>query len=168
MLTNRFYYTIIALLCIVSVLYAFYSQFVLHLIPCPLCIAERVILIMVGALSLIFAGLNFKNKYINKFFALILIGLNSFNIKIAAHHLWLINLPPDQQPVSCGMPLAVLFNRLPINQFIDKILQGDAECGRVTWKVLGMNAPLAVIVLSVVIILISIMILTKTKYAVKK
>jgi len=166
-MSNRFYFTLIAFISLISILYAFYAQYFLHLIPCPLCIAERVMLIFICLLSLILSGLNLKNYYINKFFAIVIIGLSAFNIKIAAHHLWLINLPPDQQPISCGMPLAVLFDRLPLNQFIDKILQGDAECGRVTWKILGMHAPLAVIVLCSIIILICLLLLIKAKPASK-
>lgn len=144
---------LIFIICILALAYAYYSQYYLGAIPCPLCIAERVIVALIGILALIF-GLSGQAGIINKFLSLILGALSVFGIKTAAHHLYLMNLPPEQQPLSCGMPLEVLYQKLPLSGFLHYILKGDAECGRVNWLVFGMRGPTAMIVLCSVILLI--------------
>jgi len=53
------------------------------------------------------------------------------------------------------MPLGVLYDRVPLHSFLHTVLQGDAECGKVTWKILGLTPPVAVTILCCVIILIA-------------
>jgi protein dithiol:quinone oxidoreductase len=151
---NKIFF-IIFVLCLASVAYAMYAEFYLNATPCPLCIAQRVIIASIGILAFIFAIHNPKNclKYI---YNLIIGGLAGFCMKIAGHHIWLINLPPEKQPLSCGMPLEILYKKLPINTFISYILQGDAECGKINWIIFGVNAPTAVVILSSVILLLVI------------
>jgi hypothetical protein len=47
----------------------------------------------------------------------IIIALSIFGITVAYKHLWIISLPIEQRPQSCGMPLKLLFNKLPIKNF---------------------------------------------------
>ena len=148
-------FLIIFVLCLASVAYALYAELYLNATPCPLCIAQRVIIAGIGLLALIFAIHNPHNwlKYI---YNLIIAGLAIFGIKVAAHHIWLINLPPEKQPLSCGMPLEILYKKLPLNNFISHILQGDAECGKVNWIIFGVNAPTAVVILCSIVLLLVI------------
>lgn len=151
---------IIALLCILSIAYAYYAQFHLGYEPCPLCIAERVILAIIGLLALIYAIHN-PLGWVRRIYGVVLISIAIFGIKVAAHHQWLINLPADQQPLSCGMPLAVLYQRVPLHSFLHTVLQGDAECSKVNWLILGMTGPIAVIVLCSVVIALALIITSR-------
>ena len=150
----------IALLCILSIAYAYYAQFHRGYQPCPLCIAERVILATTGLLALIYAIHN-PLGWMRRVYGIILISIAIFGIKVAAHHQWLINLPEDQQPLSCGMPLAVLYDRVPLHSFLHTVLQGDAECSKVNWLILGMTGPTAVIVLCSLIIVLALIITSR-------
>ncbi len=93
---------------------------------------------------------------IKKIYSLILIAISGFGLKVAFHHKWLMSLPPEQQPLSCGMPLSVLYQRLPLNNFLKMILQGDAECGKISWQILGMTPPTALIIFYFVIIALAL------------
>ena len=156
--TKRLLFILIAILCILSLGYAYFVQYYNHIEPCPLCIAERVIIGIVVILALMFALFTAKG-FVARISGLVIGAWAGFGIKTAMHHLWLMNLPPDKQPQSCGMPLEILYKRIPLNNFISYILKGDGECGKVTWTILGMSAPTALIVFYSVIALISIYII---------
>jgi len=159
---NRQLFLSIFIICATAVAYAFYAQYSQHITPCPLCIAERIIIATSGCLSLLFALHNPKN-YLRHIYGVIILGIGLFGIKIVARHIWLINLPPDQQPTSCGMPLEVLFQRIPLNGFISYVLRGDGECAKVTWQVFGVSAPNIVLLLFSMTILMSICVIFNRK-----
>ena len=161
---NRTIYFAIAFLATISLAYAFYAEFYQHIEPCPLCIAQRVIIGVIALLAFIYAIHNPQN-FVNKIYSLVLVALSAFGIKTAAHHQWLMNLPPEQQPLSCGMPLDVLFKKVPLNSFLHTVLQGDAECGKVTWMIFGITPPIAVITLCSTIIFLCSIILFRKKPA---
>ena len=157
--SNRNILAVIIALIIISLGYAFYAEFQLHLEPCPLCIVERVIIFTIAIPASLFFMHNPKNKFFKLMYSLPIVILAGFGIKVAAHHVWLTNLPADQQPLSCGMPLGAMYQALPLNSFLHKILAGDAECAKVSWQILGISAPMAVLLLCSVIILLTLIIL---------
>jgi disulfide bond formation protein DsbB len=146
---------LIFIICAVVLAYAYFSQYYMGATPCPLCIVQRLVLAAVGLLALIF-GLFGVSGILNKIISVIIAGVTIFGISVAKRHLHLMNLPPDQQPLSCGMPLDVQFQRLPFNSFLHYVLQGDAECGKVNWLVFGMKGPTAMMVLCGLILVILI------------
>jgi disulfide bond formation protein DsbB len=156
--SNRQIFSSITILCTLSLGYAYYAQLHWGQQPCPLCIAQRVIIAVIGLLALVFALHNPKT-WLVRIYGAIIAGFALFGAKVAAHHVWLMNLPADQQPMACGMPLGMLYQRLPLNNFVQLLLQGDAECGRVSWKILGISAPMAVILLCSMIVAMSLAII---------
>ena len=164
---NRTLYYTIASIASMSLGYAFYAEFYQHITPCPLCIAQRVIIGFIAILAFVFAIHNPQNL-VNKIYSLVLIALGAFGVKTAAHHQWLMNLPPEQQPLSCGMPLDILFKKVPLHSFLHTVLQGDAECGKVTWIIFGATPPIAVITLCSTIIFLCLIILFRKKPAAPK
>ena len=149
---NKIFF-LIAILCLGSVAYAMYAEYYLGANPCPLCMAQRIIIASIGLLSLLFA-LHNPRGWLNYLYNLIIGGLAILGIKVAAHHIWLINLPPEKQPLSCGMPVEALYKNLPLNNFISYILRGDAECGKGNWEILGVNGPTAVVILCSIVLLL--------------
>ncbi|MBY0379646.1 MAG: disulfide bond formation protein B [Burkholderiales bacterium] len=158
MMAKRKILLFIFLMCAGAITVALYAQYVQWVAPCPLCIAQRVIIGIVGILALLFAIHNPKS-FLIRIYGIILAGFSIFGIKVAARHVWLIHLTPDQEPTSCGMPLEVLYKRIPLNNFIGYILRGDGECSKVTWTIFGINAPTAVIILLIIITLLSLYII---------
>lgn len=127
------------LACAALMGYALYSQHVLGLEPCPLCIFQRIAVITVGVLFLIAALHNPSGKG-SKAYGL-LIGLATLaGIAISARHIWIQAQPPGSV-AACGADLNYLLEILPVTEVINKVLTGSGECGKVDWTLLGLSMP---------------------------
>ena len=127
------------LACVALMGYALYAQHVLGLAPCPLCIFQRVAVIVVGVLFLIAALHNPSRKGAMAYGVLIdlaaLIGIG-----ISARHIWIQAQPPGSV-AACGADLDYLLEILPVTEVINKVLTGSGECGKVDWTLLGLSMP---------------------------
>jgi disulfide bond formation protein DsbB len=155
-MNSRKYFLVIFIISICTICYTLFAEYYQHYIPCPLCLLQRWVLYGITFLSLIFA-IHKTPTIITKIYNIIIIALSIFGITVAYKHLWIISLPIEQRPQSCGMPLKLLFNKLPIKNFVEYILQGSAECGNIDWKIFGMIAPLAFCILCIVFIAIMLL-----------
>ena len=127
------------LACALLIAYALYSQFHLHLEPCPLCIFQRIGVAVTGVLFLLAAlqAPRGRGRYVYG----VLIGLAALlTAAVAARHVYVQSLPPGTLP-SCGAPLGVLLKYAPLWQVIRKVLTGSGECGEVNWRFLGLAMP---------------------------
>ncbi|MBM0105052.1 disulfide bond formation protein B [Steroidobacter sp. S1-65] len=119
--------------------YALYAEHVLGLAPCPLCIFQRVAVIVVGVLFLIAALHNPSGKGSIGYGVLIdlaaLIGVG-----ISARHIWIQAQPPGTV-AACGADLDYLLDILPVTEVVNKVLTGSGECGKVDWTLLGLSMP---------------------------
>ena len=157
---NRTIFALISLICICTIAYAFYAQYYQNQQPCPLCIAQRVIIAIIGIVAIL-GFLTNGNWWLSRIIALINTGFAIFGIKTAYHHVWLQNLPLDQQPLSCGMPLEIMYKRLPLDGFLKYILAGDGECAKISWKIFGISAPMASLILFIILGLLSFYVVIK-------
>ncbi|MGH8369772.1 MAG: disulfide bond formation protein B [Gammaproteobacteria bacterium] len=127
------------LICASLLSYAYYSQFHDHLEPCPLCIFQRVGVIVVGVLFLIAALHNPRALGARIYGATQLLAAAAGGA-VSIRHIYIQHLPPDMAP-PCGPGLAYLFKVLPLNKFIVKAFTGTADCSIVTWRFLGLTMP---------------------------
>ncbi len=130
--------------CAALIAYALYSQYVLRLDPCPLCIFQRVGVIALGVVFLL-AGLHDPHGWGGRVYAILLALVALTTIGIAARHLYVQSLPPGAIP-SCGAPLGVLIKFTPFFELIRKVLTGSGECSQVNWKFLGLAMPAWVLI----------------------
>jgi protein dithiol:quinone oxidoreductase len=129
--------------------YALYAQFHLGLEPCPLCIFQRIGIVLLG-LAFLVAALHAPRGRGRYGYAL-LIGLCALaTLGVAARHLYVQSMPPGSLP-SCGAPLSVLLKFTPVWQVIRKVLTGSGECGEVNWSFLGFAMPAWVLLWAVVL-----------------
>ncbi len=63
-----------------------------------------------------------------------------WSVGVAARHVWLQHLPPDQVP-SCGPGLDYLVDALPLKTVFQQVLTGSGECAMVDWTFLGQSLP---------------------------
>ena len=135
--------------CAALLAYALYSQFVLGLEPCPLCIFQR---IGVAALGVAFlaAALHHPRGRGRFGYALLIAVAALATAGVAARHVYVQSLPPGSLP-SCGAPLAVLLKFTPVWQVIRKVLTGSGECGEVNWRFLGLAMPAWVLLWAVLL-----------------
>ncbi len=125
--------------CAALIAYALYSQFGLGLDPCPLCIFQRIGIVLLGLIFLAAALHNPQGR--GRYAYALLTALAALaTLGVAARHLYVQSLPPGSLP-SCGAPLTVLLKFTPVWQVIRKVLTGSGECSEVTWRFLGLTMP---------------------------
>jgi protein dithiol:quinone oxidoreductase len=122
--------------------YALYAEQQLHLMPCNLCILQRVAFIWM-ALWFLVGGLHAPLRGGRWAYAVLVVIGAAFGVAIAARQLWLQSLPADQVP-ACGAGFDVLLAQLkghyiPLSQFVTTMLRGSGDCAQVTWRFLGLS-----------------------------
>lgn len=158
MTTSRWVYFSGFLLCITAwALARFYFQQHLELEPCPLCLIQRGLVIVVGALMLL--GLLFNPGVIP---GRILGGLVTIaagvGAAVAGRHIWLQSLPADQVP-SCGADLSFMLQSWPIAKVAEEVFKGSGECAEVSWAFLGLSIPAWTLILFAVLVLLGLTLL---------
>jgi protein dithiol:quinone oxidoreductase len=132
------------LACAALLAYALYSQFYLHLEPCPLCIFQRIGVALLGLVFLLAALHHPRGR--GRYAYALAIGLAALaTAGVAARHLYVQSLPPGSLP-SCGAPRAVLLKFTPVWEVIRKVLAGSGECSVVNWRFLGLAMPAWVLI----------------------
>lgn len=135
--------------CAALIAYALYAQFQLRLEPCPLCIFQRIGIVLLGLLFLA-AALHHPRGRARYGHALAIASAALATLAVAARHLYVQSLPPGTLP-SCGAPLGVLLKFMPVWQVIRKVLTGSGECGEVNWRFLGLAMPAWVLIWAVLL-----------------
>lgn len=116
-----------------------YLQFVENLEPCPLCISQRIAILLLGIVFLIAAIHNPAEKGVKIYSilgALVAVGGGSISIR----HIWIQHLPPNEVP-ECGPGLEYVFENFPLAETIKLMLSGTGECAKVDWTLLGLSIP---------------------------
>ena len=110
------------------------------LVPCPLCIFQRIAFAATGALFLIGALWNPASASMRRVAALLTMIPALIGLGIAGRHVWLTYLPESEVP-KCGPGLEYLMESMPTNSVIRTVLTGSGECAKVDWRLLGLSMP---------------------------
>jgi len=141
---KRAFNTAAALSCAGLMAYAYYSQYIDGLEPCPLCIFQRLALLLVGVMFTL-AALHNPEKMGSRIYAG-LIGLSALlGAAIAGRHVWLQNLPEDLVP-ECGPGLDYMLDVLPLTETLSIVLNASGECADINWQFLGLSMPAWVLI----------------------
>lgn len=123
--------------CLAVFAIALYLEHGLGLIPCPLCMVQRIVLLTFAALC--FIGALHNPKALGaRLYASALFVLSSFGAATAARQLWLQSLPKDQLP-SCIPPLDFLLDTVAFTEVVRLLLQGTADCAKISWTFLSLS-----------------------------
>jgi disulfide bond formation protein DsbB len=125
--------------CAGMMTFALYSQHVLGLEPCPLCIFQRVAVVGLGLLFLM-AAIHSPGRLGCWIYAALLLLVSLAGSAVSARHVWLQRLPPDQVP-SCGPGLDFMLDTFPFTEVLNMVLSGSGECAEVAWSLLGLSMP---------------------------
>ncbi len=128
-----------ALVCALGLIFAYYAQFYLELAPCPLCIFQRLALFALG-LAFLAATLHHPQDWGAKAYGVLIDLLATVGALIAARHVWLQHLPPEEAP-RCGPGLDYMLQTMPLNETLREVLTGSGECAEVSWTLLGFSIP---------------------------
>jgi disulfide bond formation protein DsbB len=137
------------LACVGLTAYALYAQYGLRLEPCPLCIFQRIGIILIGV-TFLAAALHNPRGAGRYLYGGLLTLFMLFTVGIAARQLYIQSLPPGSLP-SCGAPLAMMLRFMPVTEVIRKVLSGSGECGEVNWTFLGLAMPAWVLISAVLL-----------------
>jgi disulfide bond formation protein DsbB len=113
-----------------------FAYFLQHqgLIPCPLCILQRIMMISLCILFFIGMIRSFK-KTGNIILGSMALILSLMGMLLAGRQSWLQYMPP-QESGGCGVSLEYLLSILPVSDVAKMVWQGGTECselGRVFW-----------------------------------
>ncbi len=138
----------------------FFLQRYMGLSPCPLCIFQRIGLMVMGSFALIAALFNPKSKAVRLVLWLgSLLGIG-WAAGVAARHVWLQHLPADQVP-SCGPGLDYWLDTLPMSEVLNQVFAGSGECASVDWTFLGFSIPEQSLLLFSLLLIVHILILVR-------
>lgn len=128
-----------ALACAGMMAYALYAQHILLLDPCPLCILQRIAVILLG-ITFLLAAAHGPAKMASRVYAAFALIFAAAGVAVAGWHVHLQNLPADQVP-SCGPGLEYMVENFPLRDVMGMVLKGSGECAEVSWQFLGLSMP---------------------------
>jgi disulfide bond formation protein DsbB len=114
---------------------ALFMEHVMGFAPCPLCLMQRIWVMIVGALAL--AGLTHNPRILIYPLLSVLAALTGAGFSI--RQLYLQSLPADQVP-ACGAPLDYLLDG-PLADLLREMTMGSGDCAAVSWSLFGVSIP---------------------------
>lgn len=144
---------VIVLAVVAAMLFAiFYLEGVLYLEPCPLCIVDRVLLVLIALTCLIALIHNSKGLF-SWIYTSVAGLLSAIGVAVSARHIWLQNLPPDEVP-ECGPDLMYMLDVFPLADVIKRVFTGSGQCAEISWTFLGLTIPQQTLLLFIFLFLL--------------
>jgi disulfide bond formation protein DsbB len=134
---SNIYAAILSFLMIVA---ALWIQLTYQLEPCPLCITQRIIFIVLGLLFVFFVWLPLN--FFVRIIYLLVIGITSIvGLIFSARHV-LIQQKYITVPAECGIDLDYMFENFPLMEAFNLLFQGTGDCSKVDWTFYGLSLPM--------------------------
>ncbi len=125
--------------CIGLLATAYYMEYVLYLDPCPLCMVQRAVIVLIAVVCL--AGFLHNPRRRGRFtYSIIQLILCIAGAAAAGRHVWLQNAPADKIP-ECFPGIETIFSRNPFFDAVAIVFSGTGECAEVAWTFLGLSIP---------------------------
>lgn len=115
-----------------------YFQHYLGLEPCPLCIFQRISVMVIGVIFLA-ALLHNPGAIGRRIYGLLLTLASLSGIGIALRHLWLQY--GTHEELSCGGTLDFMLENDPLMKVIADVFKGTGDCGEIVWSLFGISIP---------------------------
>lgn len=119
--------------CFGLLVFGLYLQHAVGLEPCPMCIVQRYILVLMGVFCIL-AGL-LKGRLSGTAFSCLAILSGASGAFVAARQSWLQWYPPEV--VSCGRDLYGMIEAFPIQRVLPMVFKGSGDCSKIDWTFLG-------------------------------
>lgn len=118
---------------------ALYLQYGLREDPCPLCMIQRLIFVIIGAFFLI-AAIHNAGRIGRRIYSALILLASLTGVGVAARHIWLQHLPKDQVP-ACGPGLEYMLQNFPLGEVWQELMHGSGECAEKGWTMFGLGLP---------------------------
>ena len=136
---RRLAYLLGFVVCAALMAWALWLQYGMGIEPCPLCAFQRIAVSVIGLVFLAAFIHNPRDLGAAIYAGLVLVAAGGGGA-VAARHVWLQSLPPDQVP-ACGMGLSYMMESLPLLDVLKKVYAGSGECAEKGWEFLGLAIP---------------------------
>lgn len=123
----------VAAACLALLAFGLYLQHAVGLEPCPMCIVQRYVMVLLGASAAVLVwlpGLQFAGTAL-------LLPLAGFGAFVAARQSWLQWYPPEVY--SCGRDFYGMIETFPLKRAIPMIFRGSGDCTKIDWTFLGLS-----------------------------
>lgn len=118
---------------------AIYFQAILELLPCPLCVVQRIAFMGVGLFALL-AFLHDPRKIGRRIYAGATGLFALAGLVVAARHAWLVRHP--EEAFTCSVsPEERFLNSLPLARWWPDMFEAEGDCLEVVWTFLGLGIP---------------------------
>jgi len=135
-----------AIACAAMMAFAIYAERVLGLLPCNMCILERIGVSALGVAFLL-AALHNPASTGARVYGLLIAVVAAIGTAVAARHVWM-----QMQPVgslgSCGADFSAMLEMMSPVKAVKRVLMGGAECQAITWTLFGVSMPVWVVISS--------------------
>lgn len=141
---SRPLYLLAFIVCVLLLATAFYMEYVMELLPCPLCQVQRFAFLLLGLICLAAVLHNpqpragRKRSLGARSYAIGVTLIAAFGGATAGRQVWLQYQPADQLP-SCLPSLDYMIDVLPVMEMLTLLFSGTADCAKVTWTFLGLS-----------------------------
>lgn len=134
----RALFLMIFLGCAGLLTYAIYLQLIKNLLPCPLCVVQRVAYWVAGIAALA-AFLQGPQAFGRKVYGAFIVIASAAGAAVALRQAWLVRYP---EAFECGIsPEEEFLNALPLARWWPDMFEANGDCADVTWKFIGLTLP---------------------------
>ena len=142
---------------LVVVAVAIQTQF--NLEPCPLCVSQRIVFIVIGFLFFLFSFLK-PNQLIKFIHVLTLLTANIVGIVFAIRHI-MIQSKWITVPAECGIDLDYMFENFPLTEAFSLLFKGTGDCSEIDWYFLGLTLPQLALIAYILFVIFTLYIYNK-------
>lgn len=126
---------LMALACLGLLAFGMYLQHVVGLEPCPMCIVQRYVMVLILVLAVLLAWAPKDTARVLAFG--LIVPLSGFGAFVAARQSWLQWYPPEVY--SCGRDFYGMIETFPLKRAIPMIFRGSGDCTKIDWTFLGLS-----------------------------
>ena len=128
-----------ALLSFSMIAAAIFIQLKFSLEPCPLCITQRILFIVI---AILFTGFYFLpyNQLVRYLQAITIIFSGLTGVVFSFRHI-LIQAKIIEVPAECGIDLNYMFDNFPLSEAINLLFRGTGDCSQIDWTFMGLTLP---------------------------
>ncbi|HEY6599997.1 MAG TPA: disulfide bond formation protein B [Pseudomonadales bacterium] len=113
------------------------AQFLEHIVrldPCPLCLMQRLWVMLAGVVIIAGVGHNRRLRSYPVVAMICCVVGAGFSLR----QLWLQQLPADRIP-ACGPDMAYMIESFPLSDILKAMTLGTGNCAEVSWTLLGIS-----------------------------
>ena len=138
-LTGKTGYLLGFIKCFMIVGLALVIQTQYELNPCPLCISQRIIFMILGVLFLIAAFIP-PASILKKVFTVLQVLTALGGASVAIRH-WYLQANKESMIADCGVGFDYMFENFPLEKALKLVFRGTGDCAAIDWTFLGLTLP---------------------------